>query len=73
MTESNPDHPPPREGTGFIAVAKSVMAAAFGVQNRKNRERDFQQGKPLHFIVGGIIGTLVFILFVILLVRLVLP
>ena len=40
----------------------SVLAAAFGVQSSKNRERDFKQGKARHFIIGGIIFTLLFML-----------
>ncbi len=48
-------------GTGFWSVAQSVFAAAIGVQSRANKERDFSQGNPVHFIIGGLIGTLVFI------------
>ena len=33
-----------------------------GVQSRKNKERDFTEGKPIHFIVGGLIGTVLFML-----------
>lgn len=73
MSDKNPGEPPVRQGTGVIAVARSVMAAAFGVQSRKNRERDFQHGKPWHFVIGGLVGTAVFILFVVMLVKLVLP
>jgi len=62
-----------RQGTSFIAVLKSVMAAAFGVQSSANRKRDFEHGKPLHFIVGGLIFTLLFILALVLLVQLILP
>lgn len=50
------------KGTGFWAVVQSVMAAGIGVQSRANKERDFTHGKPLHFIVGGLIGTVFFIL-----------
>lgn len=57
------------EGTGFWAVVGSVLAAGIGVQSRANKERDFQQGNPVHFIVGGIVGTLLFILCVWLLVQ----
>ncbi|WP_338081940.1 DUF2970 domain-containing protein, partial [Endozoicomonas acroporae] len=28
----------------------SALSAAFGVQKRANLERDFQQGKPAHYI-----------------------
>lgn len=56
-------------GTGFWRVAQSVAAAAIGVQSRKNRERDFTQGKPIHFIIGGLIGTLLFLIVIWLLVQ----
>ena len=60
-----------RSGTDFWNVAKSVFAAMIGVQSSKNKERDFTQGKPIHFIVGGFIGTLLFLLAVWLLVKIV--
>lgn len=46
---------------GLLAVIKSILAAAIGVQSNKNRQRDFQQGNPLVFIIGGIVFTLLFI------------
>ena len=48
-------------GTGLVNVLKSVAAAAFGVQSRANRERDFTKGKPIHFIIAGVLATLEFI------------
>ena len=56
---------------GFWQIVKSTAAAGFGVQSNRNRERDFQHGKPLHFIIAGIIGTLVFLLAIVLLVKIV--
>ena len=56
-------------GTGFWAVAQSVLAAGIGVQSKANKERDFRHGKPLHFIVGGLVGTALFLLAVWLFVR----
>lgn len=50
------------KGTGFWSVVQSVLAAGIGVQSKANKERDFKHGRPLHFIVGGIVGTLLFIL-----------
>lgn len=47
---------------GLWDVAKSVGAGFFGVQSAKNRERDFTHGKASHFIVIGLIATLLFIL-----------
>jgi len=59
----------PRSGTGFLNVLKSVLAAAFGVQSNKNRERDFQHGKPVHFIIAGIVVTLCLLLLIGMFVR----
>lgn len=58
MAKKTPD------GTGFINVLKSAMAAGFGVQSAKNRDRDFKNGKPIQFIVAGILLTLTFLLLV---------
>ena len=53
-------------------IALSVMAAAFGVQTNKNRERDFANGNPIVFIFAGLIFTILFVLSIIVLVMLVL-
>ena len=57
------------KGTGFWAVVQSVLSAGIGVQSKANKERDFTHGKPLHFIVGGLIGTIIFIVLIWLLVQ----
>jgi len=46
----------------FWQMVQSVMAAAFGVQSGKNRTRDFTHGKPSHFVILGILFTLMFAL-----------
>jgi hypothetical protein len=56
----------------FWQIAGSAMAAAFGVQKSANRERDFSRGKPMHFIIAGIVFTVVFVLIVVTVVQLVL-
>ena len=61
-----------KKGVGVIAMIKSALAAAFGVQKRANLERDFTKGKPTHFILVGLVGTLVFILLLVLIVKIVL-
>lgn len=48
----------------FLQTFKSVSAAMFGVQNSGNHERDFTKGKASHFILMGIISTILFILMV---------
>ncbi len=54
---------------GFFQVLLSVFAAMFGVRSNKNRERDFQQGKFIHFVVAGVIALALFIFFIVLLVK----
>ena len=55
----------------LIEVVLSVFAAALGVQNSKNRERDFTNGSPVVFIVAGLIFTIVFVLTIVTIVHLV--
>lgn len=66
----------PREGPqkppSLLEVMLSVLAAAFGVQSRRNRERDFTRGNPVVFILAGLIFTLLFVLTLIGVVHLVL-
>ncbi|MBA1292800.1 DUF2970 domain-containing protein [Pseudomonas lurida] len=62
------EHKPPT----FWQMLHSVVAAAFGVQSGKNRARDFTHGKPSHFVVLGILFTLVFALTLFGIVKLVL-
>jgi hypothetical protein len=52
-----PTAPPP----GLWATIVSVSAAFFGVQSERNRERDFQSGKPIVFILVGLGMTIGFI------------
>lgn len=73
MTEENrkqqqDDQKPPT----FLEVTLSVLAAALGVQNAKNRERDFTRGNPLVFIFAGLIFTVLFVLTIVGVVYLVL-
>lgn len=56
----------------WLALMVSVCAAAFGVQNRENLDRDFAQSSALPFIIAGILFTIVFVLAVFFLVKLVL-
>ena len=62
MTDDQNKSPPSDQKLGFWDVAQSVVAAAFGVQSGKNRERDFSKGKPVHFIALGLLFTVLFIL-----------
>lgn len=41
----------------FFQITVSIMASFFGVQSSKNHQRDFERGKPLHFIIIGLLMT----------------
>ena len=42
-------------------VIGSVLAAGFGVQSAKNKQRDFQQGSFTIFVIVGIVFTVALI------------
>ena len=50
-------------------VIVSILAAFFGVQSEKARERDFTTGSPAVFIVVGIVLTIFFILVLVFIVQ----
>ena len=54
-----------------LRIIQSTLAAAIGVQSKKNREHDFQEGNAGTFIAGGIIFTALFIATVMTVVQLV--
>lgn len=53
-------------------VIKSVVAAALGVQSEEARQRDFTQGSPAAFIIGGVVFTALFVIALVVVVNLVL-
>ncbi|MCP5195561.1 MAG: DUF2970 domain-containing protein [Gammaproteobacteria bacterium] len=66
----NTDNPSDNRPPGPLSIVLSVLSAFFGVQSEKNRERDFQHGRPIHYILIGLIMTLLFILVVLIAVKL---
>lgn len=46
----------------LLQLIGSALAAAFGVQSSKNRERDFSRGRPSHFVIIGLVLTALFVL-----------
>src|SRR6056297_3533747 len=76
-SEAGGDEQAPREAPqpGPLSVWQifaRTLAAAFGVQSSKNRERDFSQGKASHFIIAGVVFTVLFVLVMVLVVSAVL-
>ncbi len=59
MIEENKSNP--EEKVTLLSSIISACAAAFGVQSKKNLERDFKHQKPSIFIISGIIFVILFI------------
>ena len=53
-----------RRTPNFAGVLWSVLASMFGVQSNRRREQDFTHGKPSHYIIVGLLVTVVFVLIV---------
>lgn len=68
----NRQQPKATKKIGFLSLIVSVLAAAIGVQNKKNLEKDFAQSSPIPYIVAGIAFTVLFVITLILVVRVVL-
>ena len=51
-----------QQAPSFLSVLGSVMASMFGVQSSRRHETDFTHGKPIHYIMVGLLVTVVFIL-----------
>jgi hypothetical protein len=69
-TPPEPKRPAPTNS--LWATVCSVAASFFGVQSQKNRERDFTQGKASHFIVIGVLMTVLLVIGLVTIVRVVL-
>lgn len=53
-------------------VCKSVAAAFFGVQSGEKHHHDANQGKLHHYVIAGLIATVIFVLALIGVVQLIL-
>jgi hypothetical protein len=71
-SDDSPQGPDDNKPPTFWQMLHSVMAAAFGVQSHKNRARDFTHGKPSHFVIIGVVFTVIFALALMGIVQLVL-
>ena len=67
----NPNEPNNKKPT-LLQVFGSLISAIFGIQNSKNRERDFSQGNPKHFIAVYAFIVVCIVLSMITLVRIIL-
>lgn len=53
----------------FLQTMRAVAWSFFGVRRGKDYEKDVAQLNPVHVIIAGVIGALVFVLLIVLLVQ----
>lgn len=58
---------------GLLEIIKSVVAAMFGVQSDKNRQRDFNQTSMVPYLLVGLLFVVLFVVALIGLVSLIAP
>lgn len=71
--QNNTEHGAAEEKLSFWRMMLSVFQASFGVQNKKNKERDFAKGSIGGFIAAALIFTVLFVLTIVTIVSVVLP
>jgi hypothetical protein len=53
----------------FMATMKAVFWSFFGVRKKSDYEKDAAQLNPVHVIIAGVIGALIFIATLIMIVK----
>jgi hypothetical protein len=61
------------KGPGWWSIVLSTIAAAFGVQSKRNLEKDFNSSSILPYVIAGVLFTACFVGIVMLVVLLVVP
>jgi hypothetical protein len=57
-----------RKGS-FLQTMKAVAWSFFGVRKRSDLEKDVSQLNPLHVVIAGVLGALLFVAVLVLLVN----
>ena len=61
---------PPTRTASFRQTASAVLWSLFGVRKRRESQKDIQLN-PVHVVIMGLVGGLVFVLTLLLIVRIV--
>jgi hypothetical protein len=56
---------------GFLQLVSAVLWSFFGVRKRRDLEADAAQLNPLHLIVAGVTGAMLFVVVLLVIVHLV--
>ena len=77
MSGESPRNDPPsgnpvQRKASFLATMKAVFWSFFGVRKRSDYESDAAQLNPVHVLIAGVLGAMLFIAILITIVKLVL-
>ena len=61
MTEQHPLKQAVQRKASFLQTMRAVAWSFFGVRKSADYERDVQQLNPVHVIIAGVIGAMIFI------------
>lgn len=53
----------------FLATIKAVLWSFFGIRKKSDYEQDAAQLNPVHVIIAGVIGALIFIATLVIIVK----
>jgi hypothetical protein len=54
--------PPTERNASFVQTVKAVLWSFFGVRKKAEYEKDAAQLNPVHVLIAGVIGAIIFIL-----------
>ncbi|MES2932592.1 MAG: DUF2970 domain-containing protein [Pseudomonadota bacterium] len=60
---------PTQRKASFLATMKAVFWSFFGVRKKSDYEKDAAQLNPVHVVIAGIIGAMIFIAILMLIVK----
>lgn len=61
MNLPNEELRPVHRKASFLAIIKAVFWSFFGVRKRSDYERDAAQLNPVHVLIAGVLGALLFV------------
>lgn len=50
-----------KKNTSLLQVIRAVLWSMIGIRGQKGYEDDLKNIKPMHMVIAGIIGTVIFI------------
>lgn len=71
QSEHTGEQPAVRRKLSFVATMKAVMWSFFGVRRKSDYERDAAELNPIHVLIAGVLGAMVFVGFLIAVVKVV--